>query len=139
VRETEAEDQRRMTIILSTTAPDEYDRLFERSVTLVASLLWQLSKRSYPLRLIVGCEDSGLGFGSDHLLVMLRLLALCERQNPGGLEANTAASASALSRDNERGYTLAVLPWSDQDAAAFTATADRVLHAAQIDEVTHAF
>ena len=139
VRETEAEDQRRMMIILSTTAPDECDSLFERSVTLVASLLWQLSTRSYPLRLIVGQEDSGLGFGSDHLLTMLRLLALCERQSPGRPEANMAASASALSRDTEHGYTLAILPWSDRDVTAMTVSADRVLHAAQIEEVTHAF
>jgi hypothetical protein len=49
------------------------------------------------------------------------------------------ASASALSRDTEHGYTLAILPWSDRDVTAMTVSADRVLHAAQIEEVTHAF
>ena len=64
VRETEAEDQRRITVVLSIVAPEECDTLFERSVTFVASLLWQLTDRAYPVRLIVGTEDSGLGSGS---------------------------------------------------------------------------
>lgn len=139
VRETEAEDQRRITIILSTTAPDDQDILFERSVTLVASLLWQLSQRSYPLRLIVGREDSGLGSGSDHLLAMLRLLALCERRKPGQAEANAGDPVSELSHDGERGYTVAIIPWSDPGMSVSPAAADRVLYAAQIEELTHAF
>ena len=61
VRETEAEDQRRITVVLSIVAPEECEPLFERSVTFVASLLWQLTERAYPVRLIVGTEDSGLG------------------------------------------------------------------------------
>lgn len=139
VRETEAEDQRRITIILSTLAPDDREALFERSVTLVASLLWQLCQKSYPLRLIVGREDSGLGSGSDHLLVMLRLLALCERCKPGRSKANTEDPVFALSHDAEHGYTVAIMPWSDPDIPAAPVAADRVLHAAQIEELTHAF
>jgi len=54
VRETEAEDQRRITVVLSTVAPEEREPLFERSVTFVASLLWQLTERAYPVRLVVG-------------------------------------------------------------------------------------
>ena len=138
VRETEAEDQRRITIILSTMAPDDQDGLFERGVTLVASLLWQLSKRSYPLRLIVDREDSGLGVGSDHLLAMLRLLALCERRRPERTDILTDP-VSTLSHDAERGYTVAVMPWSDPSVPAEAVPADRVLRAAQIEELTHAF
>ena len=82
VRETEAEDQRRITVVFSIVAPEECEPLFERSVTFVASLLWQLTERAYPVRLIVGAEDSGLGSGSAHLLAILRLLALCQRQPP---------------------------------------------------------
>ena len=59
VRETEAEDQRRITVVLSIVAPEEREPLFERSVTFVASLLWQLTERAYPVRLVVGTEDSG--------------------------------------------------------------------------------
>ncbi|MDH4188455.1 MAG: DUF58 domain-containing protein, partial [Nitrospira sp.] len=83
VRETEAEDQRRVTVYLSLVADDDRESLFERSVTFVASLVWQLTDRAYPVRLIAGKEDSGFGSGPAHLCTMLRLLAICERQRPG--------------------------------------------------------
>jgi uncharacterized protein (DUF58 family) len=139
VRETEAEDQRRITVLLSTMAPEHRDALFERSVTFVASLLWHLSQKSYPLRLIVGGEDSGLGSGSDHLLAMLRLLALCQRRSPDQVEAPVSDPSLPLPHDAERGYTVAVMPWSDPEAPAALVGADRVLHAAQIEELTRAF
>jgi len=140
VRETEAEDQRRITVILSIVAPEERDALFERSVTFVASLVSQLTERSYPARLIVGIEDSGLGSGSGHLFAMLRLLALCERQPPGTDDAHHGEALTLVhNNDNERGYTVAVVPWSDQAVSASTVQADRVLHAAQLEELTHAF
>ena len=136
VRETEAEDQRRITVVLSIVAPEERESLFERSVTFVASLLWHLTERAYPVRLIVGTEDSGLGSGSAHLLAMLRLLALCKRQPP---EISGVGQHPPLTHESERGYTVAVVPWSDQAAHANTVQADRVLHATQLEELTHAF
>jgi uncharacterized protein (DUF58 family) len=138
VRETEAEDQRRITVILSIVAPEECDALFERSVTFVASLLSQLTERAYPVRLVVGTVDSGLGSGSGHLLAMLRLLALCERRLPDTGGAQHGESLPLMHND-ERGYTVAVVPWSDQEASASPVQADRVLHAAQLEELTHAF
>jgi uncharacterized protein (DUF58 family) len=138
VRETEAEDQRRMTIALSTLAPDDHNTLFEQTVTLVASLLWQLSAKSFPLRLIVDSADSGLGSGSDHLLAMLRLLALCERRRPDLSGMALSDSILALGHDAECGYTVAVLPWSDA-ARPPSLNADRVLHASQIKELTDGF
>jgi uncharacterized protein (DUF58 family) len=139
VRETEAEDQRRITVVLSIVAPEEREPLFERSVTFVASLLWQLTERAYPVRLIVGTEDSGLGSGSAHLLAMLRLLALCERQLPeiGGIGHH--GEHPPLTHQGEGGYTVAVVPWSDQAAPTNLVQADRVLHAMQLEELTHAF
>ena len=138
VRETEAEDQRRITIALSTLAPDDHDALFEQSVTLVASLLWQLSQKSYPLRLIIDAEDSGLGSGSDHLVTMLRLLALCERRSPCSADNTAPDPLCELGHDAERGYTLAVIPWSDTDALVPVA-ADRILHSSHIEALTHDF
>ena len=136
VRETEAEDQRRITMVLSTVAPDDRDPLFEKSVTLVASLLWQLSRKSYPLRLIVDREDSGLGSGSDHLLAMLRLLALCRRRTPDAAETDPII---ALPYDAERGYTVAVMPWSAPDSPALPMAADRALYADQIEDLSYDF
>jgi uncharacterized protein (DUF58 family) len=136
VRETEAEDQRRITIALSTLAPDDCDMLFEQSATLVASLLWQLSQKSYPLRLLVHTEDSGLGSGSEHLLAMLRLLALCERRSPDAGHKAFADPLSGLAHDAERGYTVAVIPWTDPDTPLPLA-ADRILLASHIEALTH--
>ena len=138
VRETEAEDQRRITVILSIVAPEECDALFERSVTFVASLLSQLTERAYPVRLIVGTVDSGLGSGSGHLLAMLRELALCERRLPGTGGLHHSESLPVTHND-EQGYTVAVVPWSDQEVSAGTVHADRVLRATQLEELTHAF
>jgi uncharacterized protein (DUF58 family) len=138
VRETEAEDQRRITIVLSTLAPEDRDALFEQSVSLVASLLWQLSQKLYPLRLVVGTEDSGLGSGADHLLIMLRLLALCERRSPGQCNEPHADRMSELYLGGEGGYTVAVMPWADANQQPVVAAFDRILHAPQIESLTHA-
>jgi len=141
VRETEAEDQRRILVFLSIVAPDECGPLFERSVTFVASLLWQLIERAYPVRLIVGREDSGLGSGSSHLFAMLRLLALCERQPPETSSVNYDGDGEhpPYAHEAERGYTVAVVPWSEQTTPMSMVHADRVLQAAQLEELTHAF
>lgn len=139
VRETEAEDQRRIMIVLSLVAPEEGEALFERSVTFVASLLWQLTDRGYPVRLVVGAEDSGFGSGLTHLMAALRLLALCERQRPDlGIDGHERQHPR-LSHNEEGGYTVAVIPWSDQSAPINRVQADRVLYATQLEELTHAF
>jgi len=139
VRETEAEDQRRITVVLSIVAPDEREPLFERSVTFVASLLWHLTQRAYPVRLIVGTEDSGLGSGSGHLLAMLRLLALCKRQPPETNEIGYQGAPTPVSQESERGYTVAIIPWSDRAAPMNTIQANRILYATHLEEMTHAF
>jgi uncharacterized protein (DUF58 family) len=139
VRETEAEDQRRITVVLSLLAPDEGEALFERSITFVASLLWQLTDRAYPVRLIVGGEDSGFGSGHTHLLTTLRLLALCKRERPDiGVDGHERKQPRHNSND-EGSYTVAVIPWSDQSTFKTRVQADRVLYATQLEELTHAF
>ena len=138
VRETEAEDQRRMTIVLSTVAPDEQEPLFERSLILVASLLWQLSQQSYPLRLIVDTEDSGLGSGVEHLAAMLRLLALCERRSPESGDGQLPDALPMVGHDADPGYTVVVMPWS-QGAPHLSVAANRILLASHIEALTHGF
>jgi len=138
VRETEAEDQRRMTIVLSTVAPDEQEPLFERSLILVASLLWQLSQQSYPLRLIVDTEDSGLGSGVEHLAAMLRLLALCERRSPESSDGQLPHALPMVGHDADLGYTVVVMPWS-QGAPHLSVAPNRMLLGAHIEALTHGF
>jgi uncharacterized protein (DUF58 family) len=119
-------------------APDDCQALFERSVTLVASLVWHLSEKSYPLRLLVDAEDSGLGSGTDHLVTMLRMLALCERRPPISNKKLSAEPLFELRPDAERGYTVAVMAWSDPTVIAPPAV-DRILHAPHIEALTHDF
>jgi len=90
------------------------------------------------VRVIIGAEDSGLGSGSAHLLAMLRLLALCERQSPE-IGLGRPGEHSPLTHGSDQGYTVAVIPWSDQAAPIDTGQADRVLQATQLEELTHAF
>ena len=69
---------------------------------------------------------------------MLRLLALCERRSPGSSEKPSADPLWDLGHDAERGYTVAVMPWSDP--ALFPPMAvDRMLHAPHIEALTHDF
>jgi len=91
------------------------------------------------VRLVVGTEDSGLGSGTNHLLAMLRLLALCERQAPETREISCYSEPPPLTYDSEWGYTVAVIPWSDQAAPVNKVRADRVLSATQLEELTHAY
>jgi hypothetical protein len=70
---------------------------------------------------------------------MLRLLALCEQQPPEAGGVGHHDEQASLTHDGERGYTVAVIPWSDQAAPTNTGQADRVLHATELEELTHAF
>jgi len=112
VRETEAEDQRRATIRLSTLAPSSHDQVFEQAVSFTASLVHHLAGRGYVLRLVVGTARSSYGQGECHLTELLQMLALCERVSPGS-EVGTAAESAVESHDVEDGTAILVQPWSD--------------------------
>ncbi len=139
VRETEIEDQRRVTVVLSVVAPHHLDGLFERSVTFTASLLWQLSQRQYPLRLVVGSDDSGMGMGADHLLMMMKALALCRRHAPDSTDAQSIRAGWGDLVDHESGYIVAIRPWLEEGKQEGPFVADRVLGGTQLEELTRAF
>ncbi len=84
VRETEAEEQRRVTIYLPTVAPASHDAVFEQAVSLSASLVQHVAHEGYLVRLIVGSVCSSFGQGDAHLYDLLRMLAFCERSTPIG-------------------------------------------------------
>jgi uncharacterized protein (DUF58 family) len=111
VRETEAEDQRRASIHLSLFAPDSHDREFEEAVTFTASLLHHLAIRGYYLKLTAGSFRSPFGEGEEHLLELLRILALCERRSSNvGLLSRDALFMET--QDEEGGALIVVRPWS---------------------------
>ncbi len=109
VRETEAEDQQRATIHLSTIAPVSHEAIFENAVAFTASLAVHLARQGYHLRLIIGSDGSSFGQGDMHLNAMLHQLALCERQDPDHPLAHT--DVRGLEHEIEGEAFLAVRPW----------------------------
>lgn len=131
VRETEAEDQRRATILLSLLAPASHDALFEDAVAFTASLVHYLAVRGHHLRLVAGPVRSSFGLGETHLVNLLRILALCERRVPDRTVGNQD-DRFAEGDDAAEGSLIVVRPWEEApvpenptlliEAAAFART-----------------
>lgn len=111
VRETEAEDQRRVTLMLSLLAPLSHERLFEEAVSLTASMAQDLGARGYQVRLVVGGVSSPFGQGEAHLLQLMETLALCERWSPDGPEHQSFSDNDSY--DPEGGATILFVPWGE--------------------------
>ena len=111
VRETEAEDQRRVTLLLSLLAPLSHERLFEEAVSLTASMVQDFGARGYQVRLVVGGVSSPFGQGETHLLSLMETLALCERRSPDGPESQSLSDN--VSYDPEGGATILLVPWGE--------------------------
>ncbi|NGZ02334.1 MAG: hypothetical protein CV090_04695 [Nitrospira sp. WS238] len=111
IRETEAEEQRRATIRLSTIAPLSHDAVFEQAVSLSASLVQHLVHQGYLIRLIVGASRSIFGHGEPHLYDLLRMLALCERRASNGkIDGNEGLESDHAEADG--GTEIVVQSWS---------------------------
>lgn len=111
VRETEAEDQRRVTLMLSLLAPPSHEQLFEEAVSLTASMVQDLGARGYHVRLVVGEVSSPFGQGEAHLLGLMETLALCERRHLDGPESQPPSGE--VSYDPEGGATILLVPWGE--------------------------
>jgi uncharacterized protein (DUF58 family) len=110
VRETEAEDQRRVTIHLSTLAPESHNELFEEAVAMTASLVHHFANRGYVLCLVAGSFRSSYGQGDTHLIDLLRTLALCERRSPDEDSVPEEGLITEQQADDE-GALIVVRPW----------------------------
>ncbi len=126
VRETEAEEQRRITLVVSTVAPASHDALFEEAVSTTASLAWHLSVRGYQIRLDTGATLSSFGQGEAHLASLLETLALCERRPPD-MVGNPAHDPLPAQWDEKEGATIAVLPWNDRGRFVLAGSPDLVI------------
>jgi uncharacterized protein (DUF58 family) len=110
VRETEAEDQRRAVVYVSTVAPASHDALFEQALSIAASIIRLLAQRGYLLQLVVGTSRSGFGQGDLHFLELLRMLALCERHSPHG-ESIVQETQPGEPLDAQGGTMIVVQSW----------------------------
>ena len=83
LKETEADDQRIVTVQLSLLATADDEGAFERAVSIASSLVTYFHNRDYSIRAVVGNEEIEFGTGAEHYVGILRALALCKRQVSG--------------------------------------------------------
>ncbi|MGH7209814.1 MAG: DUF58 domain-containing protein, partial [Nitrospiraceae bacterium] len=137
VRETEAEDQRHVTIAIPTAEPGIWEdrdeppsareRVFEQALALTASLASLFHGRGYAIRAVIGAQEIPHGMGRAHLYRIFRALALCQP----ALQA--APLAEGLLRLGERAavgeLSILVLPWADSRLTAVCRRVSRVFRA----------
>lgn len=126
LRETEAEDQRLVTLAVSTIAPVEEDGVFERTLSIAASLLDLFLKDGYQVRLLLGDQQEIVASGEEQSFHLLHALALCERRpNSAGVSIRQAmGQAMAESSD---GPTILLSSWTDPDRCEEFPAVDHVI------------
>jgi uncharacterized protein (DUF58 family) len=135
VRETEADDQRQVTLALATQAPIGVSALtqattedFERGIILTASLAAHFQRQGFAMRLVVGDEELPLGSGQGHFYRMLRLLAFARLSLNVG--APIPSSFLTLSSGTALGQlVILILPWEDEQLRAACHGVTRILNA----------
>jgi uncharacterized protein (DUF58 family) len=111
VRETEAEDQRRVALVLPTAVPEHAHPAFEQAVSLTASLAAFFHQQGHAMRLLVGEQKVPIGVGEAQYDSILRALALCR---PVAVGFPVPAAMLALAGQTVPGeLTLIVLSWPD--------------------------
>ncbi len=127
VKETEAEDQRQVTLALPTAMPETDDATFERAVSLTASLAAFFHEQGYAIGLILGATVIPHDSGQTHLHRLFHALALCR---PDQASPSTALPDPWLTlgeRTGQGDLTLLVLPWKDPRLAHVQTQVSRVV------------
>ncbi|GIW55815.1 MAG: hypothetical protein KatS3mg082_2219 [Nitrospiraceae bacterium] len=115
VRETEAEDQRHVTLALSTVAPQGQQESFEQAVILTASLAVFFHDRGFTLRALVGDREIPPASGESQLYSILHALALCEMAEPTASEPVRETFRRTLASGDLADSSIAILPWPDPE------------------------
>ncbi|WP_447978827.1 DUF58 domain-containing protein [Candidatus Nitrospira bockiana] len=135
LRETEAEDQRRVTLALPTrlsrSEPGSTDR-FEDAVSLTASLCVFFIERLYEVRLLLGAEEVPYGMGEVQLHRLLLGLADC-RPDPADRPLSTALR-TFTEQAGASEITVMVLSWPDPEAMEIGQGVTRMLVASDYPE-----
>ena len=131
VRESEAEDQRRVTLAMPVQAAHPMPAAFERAVILMASLAAYFHARGFAIRVLLGDEELIHGADDAHLYRIFRMLALCREIH----DDLYAAIPESLLRLNDisasEEFTVLVLPWPDARLASACRGVGRIIHADQ--------
>jgi uncharacterized protein (DUF58 family) len=126
LKETEAEDQRMITLAVFTVAPDEEEEPFERALSIAASLIDQLLNNGMRLRLLLGEQQELLADGNEMPAHLFHALALCERRPVADRAAIQQALVQALARSQD-GPTLLISSWTDPALREMFSAVDQIL------------
>ncbi|MCC6967210.1 MAG: DUF58 domain-containing protein [Nitrospira sp.] len=126
LKETEAEDQRIITLAVFTVAPDEEADRFERALSIAASLIDQLVNSGLRLRLLLGEQQELLAEGNESPLHLFHALALCERRPVADSAAVQEALSQALARSQD-GPALLLSSWADPALHGVFPAVDQIL------------
>jgi uncharacterized protein (DUF58 family) len=134
IKETEAEDLRRVTITLPTSAPKhlaeaadptQWEGKFEEAVRLAASLITFFHERGYALRLIAGETEIPFAAGERQYYQLLRVLALCK---PTTMPSTAPLPDSYRSLERPGGeLSVLLMPWDDPRLAPLSRQVSRVI------------
>ncbi len=137
VSEKQAEDRRRVTIVLPTLTPPGFqpadlippdlEQAFERAVELAASLAVHFQDTGFATGALIGDELIPYRPGGDQLHDMLRTLGLCQPRTPSDPATNVQAFGDRLSRLSSDTLTVMVLPWHDPRLDPYRAMTWRVV------------
>jgi uncharacterized protein (DUF58 family) len=127
VRETEAEDQRRVVLVLPTAVPAQAQPAFEQAVSLTASLAAFFHRQGHAIRLLVGEQEIPAGIGEAHYDSILRALALCRPVPPEAPVPEALRSPAGRAAPDE--LMLIVLSWRDPAALSAFGGFGRILMA----------
>ena len=147
VRETEAEDQRRVSVALPTVVPPssevggaadpEVQEDFEKAVELTASVAAHFQERGFAVRAVIGDQEIPEGTGEDHLYRILRVLGLCQPISPPDPQPTRETFRRLLGGTSEAGFIVLVLPWDELSLASCCAGAGRIFRISEFKEAIH--
>lgn len=112
IKETEAEDQHMITLALLTVCPYDEDDVFERALSLAASLIDYYVKHGMRVRLLLGDQDHLVAEGDDQTRELFHALALCERRPVTAGHSVQQAMTQALTEAAETGAVIWLSPWT---------------------------
>lgn len=147
VRETQAEDQRHITLAFPTVRPPASDaglpspaemaQSFETAVELTASLAAHFQEQGFAIRAVVGDQEVPGATGEEQLFRILKVLALCQPMPAAQADAGLEGFKHLLAQSPAHEMVLLVLPWEDARLETCTAVVDTIFRAQDI-EAAHA-
>jgi len=126
LKETEAEDQRLITLAVFTVAPDEDEETFEQALSIAASLIDRFLNEGLRVRLVLGDQQDLQAVGNETPLHLFQALALCERRPVTDRTAAQHALVHALRRSQD-GPTVLLSAWPDPPLREMFPAVDRIL------------